>query len=208
MAMESSILKAYMEFHSVISHSNDQAESLKNCENPSVRWNEILPLIKAKLRDNISQFSENDDDKDTLKHSTDVEINKICDILDSRFDTSPPYTILRLLELIQTPTLNYKRPQKYLNAVKTTIDVNSTFEEIKSEAKISVNNLHMSAPTACATMLTEIPWLKNNKQDKDTEYNSSMNDENANEDVIKPPIDVKDIGNVSNEVLEKIDRVN
>lgn len=115
-------------------------------------WPEILPLITAKL-----QLYE-------TYEETKPKVAKLVDHLNNYFQKSPPFTILRLSELLIDPTKqgykldNEKNIKKYLNSLSSVIVVSSTVKDFpEPELKIDVKEPYEDIP------LIKIPWLEEAK---------------------------------------------
>ncbi|CAH6721779.1 hypothetical protein CLIB1444_07S02256 [[Candida] jaroonii] len=115
-------------------------------------WSEILPLIITKLQ----QYESYEEIK--------PQVIKLVDHLNNYFHESPPFTILRLSELLIDPTKqgykldNERNIKKYINSLSSVIVVSSTVKDFPDpEPKTDVKEPYEDIP------LIKIPWLEEAK---------------------------------------------
>jgi len=116
------------------------------------RWIYVRQYLIPYIKHNITLFLEAQSTDDDQKPDTAV-LQYITETLESSdFETSPPFTIQRLAEIVHQPFAHYTRLEKYLRAVERVVSVTSTVQDYpttKDEPAVDI-----------LALFSPIPWLK------------------------------------------------
>lgn len=118
-----------------------QITDLRNLP-PSIHttlWPQLFELIPSKLRKILNQTYPETPITSTItnygnpSHQETIQeyLARIVKQFESKFRMSPPYTILRLCEIMRNPRELYSTPVKFLHAVEVILGVSSTIQDFE-----------------------------------------------------------------------------
>lgn len=152
----------------------------------------LLPHIKARLLVIISRFNDSDEQKPHME----AQHEEILKNLDNKFGQEPPFTVLRIAELIYDPLKEgYKLDKstyvlKYLHALVRTVLVSSTvknFPEPTFSSQMTNGNERIQD-----VAYVKIPWFNGSKEDNDNDGSNTRPREEEAEEEAEKDQDVQD----------------